>query len=313
MSGNKTAIVTGATGFIGTALVNELLANGYDVWAVVRKESRLKINSSDKLHIVLCDMENMENLGNSISQGSAKYFFHLAWKGCSGDERFDTELQLKNVNWTIKACKVAKKLGCDRIIVAGSIMEKEAFAATFSPGNHPGLGYIYGGAKLVAHTMAMSVSASCGIDLIWGSITNAYGVGEISPRLVNSTLIKCLKNINPTFTSGIQNYDFVYIDDVVRAFRLIAEKGKAFTEYTISSGFPKQLKEFLLEMQAAVAPDLHFKFGEIPYTGINLPLSSFYDDRILKDTGFRALVDFAEGCRKTINWLNEEMSLRKLI
>ena len=43
----------------------------------------------------------------------------------------------------------------------------------------------------------------------------------------------------------MQNYDFVYIDDVARAFRLIGEKGKPFHEYVIGSGNAKPLKNFL--------------------------------------------------------------------
>ena len=54
----------------------------------------------------------------------------------------------------------------------------------------------------------------------------------------------------PQFTAGTQNYDFVYIDDVARAFRLIGEKGKPFHEYLIGSSTARPLKEFLLEMKA---------------------------------------------------------------
>ena len=43
-------------------------------------------------------------------------------------------------------------------------------------------------------------------------ITNAYGVGERSPRMVNTTIQKCIRGEAPQFTAGTQNYDFVYID-----------------------------------------------------------------------------------------------------
>lgn len=175
-------------------------------------------------------------------------------------------------------------------------------AAAYTRENRPGLGYIYGSGKLAAHTMCMSVAADLEIDLIWPEITNTYGVGERSPRMINTTIQKCIRQENPQFTAGTQNYDFVYIDDVARAFRLIGEKGKPFCEYLIGSSTARPLKEFLLEMQAAIAPNLEFIFGDIPFTGIDLPLSKFDCTQTEKDTGFRAEVSFAEGCRRTMEW-----------
>ena len=185
-------------------------------------------------------------------------------------------------------------------------------AAAYAPGNRPGLGYIYGGGKLIAHVMCMSVAADIGIDLIWPEITNAYGAGERSPRLVNTTIQKCLRGEPPQFTAGTQNYDFVYIDDVARAFRLIGERGKPFHEYLIGSSTARPLKEFLLEMQSAVAPELDFQFGDLPFTGIDLPLSAFDCAQTQADTGFRAEISFAEGCKRTMAWWKKELEGNKV-
>lgn len=217
--------------------------------------------------------------------------------------RADTALQLQNAQWTVDALRLAKRLGCRRFVGAGSIMEHETMAAAFTQGNQPGLGYIYGGGKLIAHIMCMSVAADIGIDLVWPEITNAYGAGEISPRLVNTTIRKCLQGESPRFTAGTQNYDFVYIDDVARAFYLIGEKGKPFHEYLIGSSHARPLKEFLLEMKEAIAPDLDFVFGDIPFTGTDLPLTAFDGRETEQDTGFRAEISFAEGTRRTRDWM----------
>ena len=162
--------------------------------------------------------------------------------------------------------------------------------------------------KLIAHVMCMSVAAQIGIDLIWPEITNAYGVGERSPRMINTTIQKCIRGEAPQFTAGTQNYDFVYIDDVARAFRLIGENGKPFHEYLIGSSTARPLKEFLLEMKAAIAPELDFIFGDIPFTGIDLPLSKFDCSQTEADTGFRAEIGFAEGCKRTMQWWKEQES-----
>ena len=178
-------------------------------------------------------------------------------------------------------------------------------AAAYTQGNKPGLGYIYGGGKLIAHVMCMSVAVDIGIDLIWPEITNAYGVGEFSPRMVNTTIRKVIRGEAPQFTAGTQHYDFVYIDDVARAFYLIGEKGKPFHEYLIGSSTARPLREFLLEMKASIAPDLDFIFGDIPFTGIDLPLEKFDCSQTERDTGFKAEISFGEGVRRTMEWLKE--------
>lgn len=229
-------------------------------------------------------------------------FYHFAWAGSAGPERADTALQLNNVQWTVDALRAAKELGCRRFVCAGSIVEHETMAAAYTQGNRPGMGYIYGSGKLAAHTMCMSVAANIGIELVWPEITNAYGIGERSPRLVNTTIQKCIRGEAPQFTAGTQNYDFVYIDDVARAFRLIGENGKPFHEYLIGSSSARPLREFLEEMQKAIAPELDFQFGDIPFTGVDLPLSAFDCAETERDTGFRAQVGFADGCKRTMLW-----------
>lgn len=301
----KKVILTGATGFVGNAVLRELIKNNIYVIAISRSDSPKNIPDSDLVRYISCDLSEMNSLVNKISDKDIDTFYHFAWNGSAGPARADTNLQLKNAQWTIDSLNVAKELGCNRFVAAGSIMEHETIAAAYTQGNKPGLGYIYGSGKLVAHTMAVSVAASIGIDLIWAEITNAYGIGELSARMVNTTLRKIIHGENPQFTAGTQNYDFVYIDDVARAFYLIGKNGKPFNDYLIGSSTARPLKEFLLEMKNSVAPNLDFIFGDVPFTGVDLPLEKYDCRKTEEDTGFKASISFAEGTRCTIEWLKE--------
>ena len=301
----RSAIVTGANGFIGSKLVKELLRNRIKVIALIHNDHKNALPQNDYLKTINVDLNHIYDLKKIVDNNCCDVFYHFAWNGSAGQARADTKLQLSNAQWTIDALKTAKELGCKRFVCAGSIMEHETVAAAYTQCNKPGLGYIYGSGKLVAHTMAMSVAANIGIDLLWGSITNAYGVGELSPRMVNTTIRKIINNESPKFSAGTQNYDFVYIDDVAKAFYLIGERGKPFHEYRIGSSTARPLKEFLLEMKSAIAPNLDFIFGEVPFTGINLPLGVFDCSETERDTGFRAKVSFAEGTKLTMEWLKK--------
>ena len=301
-----TAVVSGANGFIGSAVVRELLAHDYRLYALVRDGHCDNIPADERVTCVSCELSELTTLKERLPGDSYDVFYHFAWAGSAGPARADTALQLQNAQWTVDALRSAKEIGCSRFVCAGSIMEYETIAAAYTQGNRPGPGYIYGGGKVIAHIMCMSVAAQIGIDLVWPEITNAYGVGEKSPRMVNTTIQKCIRGEAPQFTAGTQNYDFVYIDDVARAFRLIGEDGKAFHEYLIGSSTARPLKEFLLEMQAAIAPELEFHFGDVPFTGVDLPLSRFDCSQTEVDTGFRAEISFAEGCKRTRDWWERE-------
>lgn len=298
----KKVIVSGANGFVGGALVKELVANNIKVIALDMEGHTDNLPQSDLVTFYPFDLTNAFGLKNKLKGQDIDTFYHFAWAGSAGTARADVDLQLNNAKWTVDCLKLAKEIGCSRFVNAGSIMELETYAATFKAENKPGLGYIYGSGKLVAHAMCKSVAANIGIDLIWAMITNAYGVGEKSPRMVNTTIQKCIRGEIPQFTAGTQNYDFVYIDDVARAFYLIGKNGKPFCEYLIGSSNAKPLKEFLLEMKESIAPDLDFVFGDIPFTGVNQSLEEFDCSKTEKDTGFRAEVSFAEGCKRTRDW-----------
>lgn len=299
----KKAIVTGANGFVGSHVVKELVKNGVEVVALDRDGCCEHIPFSEKVKFIPFDLLKINDVTPVLKKIGADIYFHLAWFGMNGKTRGDPKVQLSNTAWTIDALKQASEIGCKRFVGAGSIMEYETYYAVIKQGNRPGAGYTYGAAKLAARAMCMTKAAELGIDFVWAEITNAYGVGENSPRLINSTLRKILADEPLEFTAGTQNYDFVYITDVARAFRLIGENGKPFCHYIVGSSAAKPLREFILEIKNAVAPDKNFIFGNVDFTGVDLPLDIFDCSTTENDTGFKAEIPFEAGIKLTMDWI----------
>lgn len=300
-------IVTGASGFVGSALVKELLKNPSTskILAIDKVRNPDRIPDDTRVSFLALSIDEIEKLSSIIKEERFDQFFHFAWVGSAGPLRMDEKIQTQNALWNVNCLREAKKIGCTKFISAGSIMEFEVHSVMYAQDTKPGMAYIYGVGKTLAHELCKPIANQLGIDLVWAYITNAYGVGESSPRFINTTMRKIIHGERLEFTAGTQNYDFLYIDDVARAFRLLGEKGKANRGYIIGSGNARPLKEFILEMTNSNCPDNPPHFGDVPFTGTNLPLETFSTKPIEEDCGFKPEVSFAEGTRRTMEWLKE--------
>ena len=300
-------IVTGACGFVGSALVKELLSHNKTekVLCIDKIKNESRIPNDPRIEFLSLSIDSIDSLTDLIHGETYDVFYHYAWVGSAGPLRMDEKVQTQNALWNVNCLREAKKVGCKKFVAAGSIMEFEVHAVMYAQGTKPGMAYIYGVGKVLAHELCKPIANELGIDLVWAYITNAYGVGESSPRFINTTMRKIIHGERLEFTAGTQNYDFLYIDDVARAFRLLGEKGKANRGYIIGSGNARPLKKFILEMTNSNCPDNPPHFGDVLFTGTNLPLETFSTKSIEEDCGFKPEISFAEGTRRTMEWLRK--------
>lgn len=106
----KKAIVTGATGAVGTALVNKLISENVETLVLVRKGGRVnKIPQNPLVKIAYCSLDEMADFQNTDNE---KYdvMFHLAWAGPYGKDRNDMFLQTDNIKNELEAVSLQKDL-----------------------------------------------------------------------------------------------------------------------------------------------------------------------------------------------------------
>lgn len=303
----KKAIVTGANGFVGTAVCRELAGRGVEVIAVVRHPEEVirGIESVPGIRIVYADLSDFRHLAEVIPDRDIDALYHFAWVGSAGPLRGDADVQMRNVQYTCDTVKACAEMGCGRFVFASSIMEYE-IEATMATDATPGINTLYCSAKVAADYMARTLAGSLGVDYIRAVISNIYGPGEMSPRLVNTSIRKMLRGEHCAFSAGEQMYDFIYITDAAKTFAAIGEKGIRNRTYYIGSPEPKPLKDFLLALRDCVDPGMEIGLGELPFSGVSLTYREFDIHAVEKDTGFVPEVSFEEGIRKTAAWIREE-------
>ena len=300
------AVVTGATGLVGRWVTAELLKHRIKVYALVRSSKKAKqvFRTHPDLELVEYDFDRDIPLRSLVPDG-ADVCYHFAWSGVSGEKLGDCQSQIANIERTVQLAGQLGQIGVKKFIGAGSLHEAEFLEEIKRPDMPVRMGVMYKSAKLAAHYMAKAVVCQQGVEFYWPVITNTFGTGEHTPRLVNATVRKLLAGETPRFTAGDQLYDFIHVTDVARAFWLIGEKGVNGRDYVLGSGRCRPLKEFLQCIGGIVNADVPLLFGKAPFTGVRLSPACFDTESLVQDTGFRCEVSFADGITDLKQWIME--------
>lgn len=304
----QTAVVTGPTGAIGIALCEKLLRENVTVYAVCRPgSSRIKdLPKATAIHVVECDAKELATLPQKMEGVSVDAFFHFAWAHTIGQGRNDMPAQIENIQSTIDAVRAAKALGCQVFLGAGSQAEYgrvEGLLKSDTPA-FPENGY--GMAKLCAGQMSRVEAKALDIDHVWVRILSVYGPHDGPMTMISGTIRKLLAGERPALTAGIQRWDYLYAGDAADAFYLAACHGRNGAVYPLGSGQAMPLKDYIIQMRDAIDPALPLGLGEVPYGPLQVMHLQADISALQADTGFVPKTPFAEGIRRTMDWVKRE-------
>lgn len=299
----KRAVITGPTGSIGLALINELVSNGVEVVAVVRPGSRRadRIKTSDMVKRVDCDLSELNKLPELIREG-ADVFYHFGWDGTFGNSRNNMYGQNLNVKYALDAVEAAFALGCDTFIGAGSQAEYGRYEGSLNESVPAFPENGYGIAKLCAGQMTRIACKQKGMRHIWTRILSIYGPYDGENTMVMSTIYKLLNSEKPSCTKGEQMWDFLYSKDAALAMRLLGEKGTDGRTYCIGSGKARLLKEYIDIIGQNANKNVTIGYGDIPYGPLQVMYLCADITALREDTGFEPRYSFEDGIKETIEW-----------
>ncbi len=296
----RTAIVTGAGGFIGGALTELLLDKGIIVYGVDISEKLLARHAGKAgFHPIIADFSKYARLHELVND-DIDVFYHFAWKGYGKDtQNFD--VQINNVIGTEKACEAAGIIRCRKFVFACSSYE---YQKSYLNGK-TGLCSVYGAAKAASRSFAEVVSHRMGMQFCGAAFTNVFGIGDRSSRSTNTIIRKLLRGKDINATKGDDLYDWSYIDDVVGGLYAVGEKGIDGKEYYVGSNRLRPFKDIITEVRDIVSPGSEIHFGTfednayVDYTNIDVY-------QLYRDTGYYPLSDFKESIIKTAKWLQDK-------
>lgn len=300
------AVINGATGAVGMALIRELIAEGHEVLVLCRESSPRSKNipKHSLVKKIDCPLDKMRELS---LDGDAAYdvFYHFAWEGTTGEARNDMYLQNRNVTYTLDAVALASRLGCKTFIGAGSQAEYGRVEGKLTPKTPTFPENGYGIAKLCASQMSRIMCATLGMRHIWTRILSVYGPNDTQNSMVMSTIRKLKSGEKPSFTAGEQIWDYLYSGDAAKAFIALAEKGRDGEIYCLGSGAPQKLCEYIKTIGRLTDPTAELGIGEVPYAEKQVMYLCADIEALTADTGFVPQTSFEDGIKETLAWYDE--------
>lgn len=288
-------LVTGSEGFLGKHLCAELERRGHQVYGLDLKgepDYKGSITDLDFLITMFLDLR----LDLVIHLAAMSIVRHVHANPLPGFE--------VNIMGTAKILEAAKKCDVEGIIVASS---DKAYGDNKIPYTEdlPLLGcYPYDVSKACADMLTRAYYRTYGLKTRVTRCSNIYGPGDLNfSRLIPYT-IKCLiQEETPKFhaEAGEVYREYTYVDDVVDAYILLAERledatGQAFN---VGSGFKatrdQVVKKIFQLMGVEISPQL------VP-SGFKEIRSQYLTSEKIRSLGWQPKVDFEEGLRRTIEW-----------
>lgn len=301
MNSPLNAVVTGATGFLGSALVHKLLKSGGQVATIVRKGSSncFRLPSHPNLIQIYGDLDNVKAWSKDLSEFSADVFYHLAWQGVGNTLRNDP-IQIINIEPTLDTLKLAKEIGCKRWIGIGSQAEYGSLNRRISEKDITEPTTLYGAAKLSACLLTQVLAKQIEIEAVWVRVFSTYGPGDNSGWMLIDVINKILRGQRPALTRGEQLWDYLYVDDAVDALECLGIVDNLSGIYNLGSGQSQTIRSIVEMVRDMINPEFSLIFGEVPYRPDQVMHLEANIDKMNQDTGWYPRIKLAVGIRNLI-------------
>lgn len=304
--GIKRVVVMGATGFIGTYLVENLLGQNYSVTILVRHKARVSSHAW-KGKVSILEWDGVDPKALKVQETGYDTFFFAAWDGVAPEHKNDVGLQVRNITYALNSMELAKKLGCSKFVATGTVAEYVFCENTIDVNEKPAPSDFYGAAKVSVHYMLEVLARQISMDFIWAVLPSTFGPGRKGNNIITYTICTLLKKQKPRYGDLEQLWDFLYVTEVAKALRLIGEKGKPGKIYGIGSGQYRKLREYVEEIRDCIDPQLELEIGVLPDMTAKTFSSCVNIFDLIQDTGFQIETSFGEGIKETILFIKENM------
>lgn len=299
-------ILTGASGFIGRHCINHLLEAGYHVHALYHKErSAAELPQKDKLSWHRVDILDQAQVMATVKPLAATHMLHLAWYAEPG-KFWDSRLNLDWLRASVHLLKVFTEAGGKRFVGAGSCAEYDWFVGRMREAITPlNPATLYGQCKASLFQSAQQSATASGIEFAWGRIFWIYGPGENKRRVVPYVINALLADEEANCSEGTQERDYMYVDDVARAFACLLHS-KIDGAVNIASGEAISIKTLVMTIANLIDKEQLIQLGAIAPDKNEPELLVADTSRLQYELNFKPEHSLELGLLQTLEWWRKE-------
>lgn len=243
MKRRKKALVTGATGFVGSNLVRKLLNLNYEVHVLIRKTSnpwRIR-DVSDKINCHYVNLIDKAGLQKEILQISPSVIFHLANAGLYGGNESSTKEYLDtNFLGTVNLIECSKDLDYVCFVNTGSSAEYGSKDEPMDENDLCEPESIYGITKLASTIYAKNFAKKNHKPIVTLRLFSPFGAFDNSLRLIPYVITRTIKNQALLFKKPDTVRDYIFIEDVTESYIRCIKNAKKVTGEIINIGSGRQ-------------------------------------------------------------------------
>ncbi|WP_407118300.1 NAD-dependent epimerase/dehydratase family protein [Bradyrhizobium sp. LMG 9283] len=293
--------VTGATGFLGCHVGEDLIEHGHEVAVLLRpgtKPWRLA-TILDRLTVIEGTLDDPAALGTGIRSFAPDAVVHMAWRGVGNSER-NSKDQVRNIADTLELVDLAVDAGATIFIGAGSQAEYGAYDRAITETDVPRPTTQYGIAKLASGWMAERRCADRGLRFVWLRIFSAYGPRDSEAWLIPSLIRTLRAGGRMPLTVCEQRWGFLHARDAAAAVRIVLANPAAQGTYNLGSPDAPQLRQTAQQLRDLIGRG-ELGFGEVPYRPDQVMVLAA-DVTRLEALGWHPVVGLDQGLRETVAW-----------
>lgn len=298
---HKRVAITGATGFIGTALLQALHAAGAERVAIVGKGRRTAGLESLPFPVQLITVDDVCRMGDAVREAAPALVVHLS-AHVSTERSYASLAQTLQWNLlsTIDVLTACAQTGVSRVILMGSTEEYGQNAAPFDPRLALDPPSPYAASKAAQTAYARMFHNTFGLETVILRPTVVYGPGQ-SPRMLISMVMEALAAGRPIdVTEGKQTRDFVYIDDVVDTILLaLVAPGLSGDVWNVGSGEVVTVRDCLERIERITGTEGLVLYGVRPYISREIFRYESEVERTYEALNWRPQVSLDKGLRRT--------------
>jgi nucleoside-diphosphate-sugar epimerase len=215
-------LVTGATGFIGSAFLRLALAHGHSVGALVRAQPGSSLPEHKKIKVITGTVAATP--WDEIKTFQPDTCVHCAWT-TAPRVPYDSPQHFQFLEQSKIFLEQLIHLGIRQVIGLGTCIEYKIVKEPLVEGKTP-IGPVgpYAESKNLMRIWLEEASARHGFQLCWPRIFYVYGVGEDPTRLCTSLIQRFRRNEPLILKTPRSTKDYIYIDDVANALLMLLEK-----------------------------------------------------------------------------------------